>query len=185
VLYIKDDSNFNEAFATFVEQVGVRSWLQQRGEADRIAAYDTSQARVEEFVGLLKNTRDALQALYAQELPPASMRAAKQAVFADMLASYAALKQSWDGYAGYDNWFNTRLNNARLVAVSTYRRNVPAFYAMYEEAGEDMTAFYARAKEVAEMPYSERQLTLDGYLAVSATASGQQRSLHLGPVPAG
>jgi predicted aminopeptidase len=164
VLYIKGDSNFNEAFATFVEQVGVRSWLEKRGEAGRIAAYDASQDRVEGFVALLKQTRDALQNLYAQDLPDESMRREKKRVFDEMLANYESLKQSWGGYAGYDNWFKRELNNARLVAVSTYRHNVPAFQAMYDEAGQDMATFYALAKSMTNLSYSERQQRLQAYL---------------------
>jgi predicted aminopeptidase len=168
VLYVKDDSNFNEAFATFVEQVGVRQWLQQRGEAERIASYDASLQRVEAFVQLLKQTRDELQALYAQELPQDSMRRDKQAVFERMRANYTVLKQSWGGFAGYDNWFKRELNNARLVAVSTYRRNVPAFHAMYDQAGGDMVSFYELAGDVAALPYDERQQRLDAYLKAAS-----------------
>ncbi len=164
VLYIKDDSNFNEAFATFVEQIGVHAWLRHRGEAGRIAAYDASQKRVEGFAGLLKQTRDALQTLYARDLPEQAMRKAKQVVFEQMRADYETLKMSWDGYAGYDNWFKRELNNARLVAVSTYRRNVPAFHALYIEAGEDMATFYSMAKTLSELAYAERQQRLQEYL---------------------
>ncbi|ASJ71183.1 aminopeptidase [Granulosicoccus antarcticus] len=164
VLYIKDDSNFNEAFATFVEQLGVRAWLEQRGEVDRIATYDSSQTRVEDFLVLLKQTRDELLTLYARELPEQSMREAKKAVFDDMRVSYESLKQSWDGYAGYDNWFKRELNNARLVAVSTYRRNVPAFNAMYDEAGQDLTVFYALAKSMEDLDHAERQKRIETYL---------------------
>ena len=164
VLYVKGDSNFNEAFATFVEQIGVRAWLRYRGEAERIAAYDDSQSRVEGFVGLLKQTRDALQDLYARDLPEDAMRAAKQSVFEEMRANYASLKISWGGYAGYDNWFKRELNNARLVAVSTYRRNIPAFTALYGEAGEDMATFYSLAKTLSESGYTERQQRLQQYL---------------------
>ena len=164
VLYVKNDSNFNEAFATFVEQVGVQAWLKHRGEADRIAAYDASQKRVEDFVGLLKQTRDDLQDLYVRDLPEDDMRTSKQAVFEQMRENYESLKLSWGGYTGYDNWFKRELNNARLVAVSTYRRNVPAFHALYKEAGQDMSTFYSLAKSLSELDYKERQERLQEYL---------------------
>ena len=166
VLYVKNDSTFNEAFATFVEQIGVHAWLRNRGEADRIAAYDASQKRVEGFVGLLKQTRDSLQTLYARDLPEDAMREAKRVLFEQMRVDYEALKLSWGGYAGYDNWFKRELNNARLVAVSTYRRNVPAFHALYKKAGQDMATFYALAKSLSELGYSERQQRLQEYLDV-------------------
>lgn len=173
VLYVKNDSNFNEAFATFVEQLGVRLWLAERGESDRIETYNRSQGRVVEFLALLRQTRDALQELYSQDLPEADMRAAKQATFEDMRRNYESLKQQWGGYAGYDNWFRRELNNARLVAVSTYRKDVPAFEAMYEEAGQDMAAFFALARQVGELPHKERRRRIADYdkLAVAGLDS--------------
>ena len=165
VLYVKDDSNFNEAYATFVEQVGLRKWLEQRGEPERIAEYEASQKRVEEFVNLLKATRDNLQATYAQDIDEQTMREEKAAVFENMRTDYEALKVKWDGYSGYDNWFKRDINNARLVAVSTYRRYVPAFYAMYLEAGEDLQKFYEVAQVTADLPADERRERLDAYLA--------------------
>lgn len=165
VLYVKDDSNFNEAYASFVEQVGARMWLEQRGEPERIAQYDASLQRVEEFVELLKVTRNNLQLTFAKDLDEQTMRDEKAAVFEQMRADYALLKESWGGYSGYDNWFKRDLNNARLVAVSTYRRYVPAFYAMYLEAGEDLQRFYEVARVTAELPAVERRERLDAYLA--------------------
>ncbi|MFK8084068.1 MAG: aminopeptidase [Granulosicoccus sp.] len=165
VLYVKDDSNFNEAYASFVEQVGTRMWLEHRGESERIAQYDASLKRVEEFVNLLQDTRKNLQVTFAKELDEDTMRAEKAAVFEQMRADYELLKEDWSGFSGYDNWFKRDLNNARLVAVSTYRKYVPAFYAMYLEAGEDLQKFYDVARVTGELPYAERRERLDAYLA--------------------
>ena len=165
MLYVKDDSNFNEAYASFVEQLGIRRWLEEQGEAQRIENYDASLERAEGFVGLLAGTRKKLVDLYSMELAPADMRARKQLVFDGMRDEYETLKTtSWQGFSGYDNWFKRDLNNARLVAVSTYRRFVPAFYAMYEEVGEDLPAFYKLAEEVAELPTEERRTKMLRYL---------------------
>lgn len=163
VLYVKDDSNFNEAYASFVEQAGVRAWLADRGQSERIVAYDESLERVEDFVALLQKTRDALQGLYEQDMPDERMREGKRKVFDTMQSDYEALKVAWGGYAGYDRWFGRELNNARLVAVATYRRYVPAFQAMYEEAGEDMATFYELARQVSSLPVERRQQTLEEY----------------------
>lgn len=164
LLYVKNDSNFNEAYATFVEQIGVRRWLAHRGEDDRIALYNASLGRAEDFSSLLKTTRQSLQTLYAKDLPEADKRSRKAAVFEQMRADYKQLKVKWGGYNGYDNWFRRDLNNARLVAVATYRRYVPAFYALYEEAGQDLERFYEIAKTVAEMEKSARTERLEQLL---------------------
>jgi len=172
LLYIKDDSNFNEAFASFVQQEGIRTWLSDREESDRIGRYDAWLARGDDFSGLLKQTRGELLALYRQTLDEDTMRSRKQQVFTDMRENYATLKsEKWNGYSGYDGWFKRDLNNARLLAVATYRRFVPAFAVMFEEAGNDFEAFYALAKKVAELPASERAKRMEAYLEQAARAS--------------
>ena len=49
--------------------------------------------------------------------------------------------------------------------MATYRRYVPAFAALYEEAGSDLPAFYALSKEIADLPFDERRKRMDSYLA--------------------
>ena len=164
VVYVKNDSNFNEAFATFVEQQSTRIWLESRDEADRIELYDAYLKRGEQFSGLLKQTRGELQELYAGNLAADEKRQAKQKLFDQLRDRYEQLKTSWNSYRGYDGWFARELNNARLVSVATYRRYVPAFEAMYEEVGQDIDAFYILAKSVSQLPIDERRERLDAYL---------------------
>lgn len=171
VLYVKDDSAFNEAFASFVEQEGLRRWLEHRGQGDRIAVYEAYQARIEDFVGLLSDTRAELDALYRRtDIDAPAMRLAKAAIFERMQNNYATLKaERWNGYTGYDNWFERDLNNARLVSVATYRRYVPAFAALYAEAGEDFASFYALARAVSTLEPAARKARLDALLALPST----------------
>lgn len=164
VLYIKDDSNFNEAFASFVEQEGLRIWLRSRGEPDRIERYNARLVRSAGFNELLKNTRSELVALYKEDIPDDVKRKRKQGVFDTMQQNYLSLKESWDGYSGYDGWFSREVNNARLISVATYRRFIPAFMAMYHEVDQDLPAFYALAKEVAQQDSEQRRKTMADYL---------------------
>lgn len=158
VVYVKDDSDFNEAYASFVEQIGTRHWLMARDEAERIADYDASLGRSEDFVALLAETREELVALYGETgLDEPTRRARKAAVFETMRERYAELKVTWGDYSGYDGWFARELNNARLVAVSTYRRFVPAFAALFAEAGNDIEEFHALVAEVGELPRDARR----------------------------
>ena len=194
-LYVQDDSDFNEAYATFVERQGVREWLaaheagagaSEAGDAtgvdlgaapgaDAVAAYEASLGRSEAFAALLADTRAALVGLYARELDEAAMREAKRAAFDTMRARYEDLKADWDGYAGYDGWFARELNNARLVAVSTYRRRVPAFEALFEENGRDLRRFHAAAEALGELPAAARTARLDE-LGGAAGGAGAERS---------
>lgn len=166
--YVQDDSNFNEAYASFVEQAGVRRWLTDQGKEDTIPAYDAYLARQLDFGDLLKETRGQLVDLYRQTLPEAEMRVAKKAIFDALQQRYAKLKsERWNGYKGYDNWFKKDLNNARLLAVATYRKWVPAFGELFLQQEGDFDRFYQAAETLGELPFAQRRAQLDSLLKAS------------------
>ena len=179
VLYVKNDSSFNEAFATFVEHEGAKRWLQSIGKGDRVPVYEQYLQRQVDFNKLLQQTRADLVDLFDSQPPQQgeaanndSLREAKQAVFDNMVSNYETLKaEQWDGFDGYDNWFSKKTNNARLISVSTYLKWVPAFEALYLESGSDFDAFYEAARELSELPFDERLEQLKLYLEASSEES--------------
>jgi len=159
-LYIKDDTRFNESFATTVEQAGVERWLAQHGSDRDRDTYDRSQRRKREFVALVLKYRTLLQEYYRQDRPVEEKRLGKAQRFAEMEQEYAELKRSWDGFAGYDRWFSARPNNATLVSVALYTELVPALRALLAREGGDLPRFYAAAKELAKLSKEERDARL-------------------------
>jgi predicted aminopeptidase len=170
-LYVRDDSSFNESFATAVQEEGVRRWLDHQGDAAlRQAAADESRRR-EDFVRLVEATRARLQQLYASGQPPEQMRAAKAQAFAEMRVEYTRLKAGWGAYNGYDAWFADKdLNNAKLLAVATYHEWVPAFRALLKDADGDLQRFYADAGLAARLPPEMRRRWLSGWSATASAA---------------
>jgi predicted aminopeptidase len=174
VVYVADDSRFNEAFAKTVELEGVRRWLGQSGTMDEWQHYREQMGRGDQFQQLLHNAREGLATLYERTLPVDAMRAAKQGVLADFARDYAALKASWGGYAGYDPWVSRGLNNARLASLATYHDLVPAFQGLLAAKGGDLPAFYQQVGRLAALPSSERLVQLDGYVAGVQTKAKQR-----------
>lgn len=167
-LYVKDDSAFNEAFATAVEEEGVRRWLLAAGRADDLAAWHASRQRAEAFRLLLARARGRLQVLYASGASEPELRAGKAAAFAQLEAEYRALKTSWNGWTGFDRWFDGPLNNARLIPSATYRALVPAFRILLLEADGDLEAFYAECARLGDLPQAERDAEMRRLLATAA-----------------
>ncbi len=65
VLYVKDDTVFNESFATVVEQIGLARWLDAYGsDADRQRVRQLQRFRAD-FRVLIMRTRGELAVLYA------------------------------------------------------------------------------------------------------------------------
>ena len=168
-LYVEDDSAFNEAFATAVQQEGVRRWLLARGGEEALAAWRQSRRRAEAFQFLLARTRGELQVLYASGATAPELRAGKAEAFARLQREYDALKASWGGWAGYDRWFEAPLNNARLIPSATYRALVPAFRLLLAEQGGDLAAFYAECARIGALSPDERDAEMQRLLAIAGS----------------
>jgi predicted aminopeptidase len=160
LLYVKNDTRFNESFAATVEQAGVERWLAQSGSDSDRAAYGRLQSMRNGFVALIVKYRATLEQYYRQDLPPQEKRLGKARMLAEMEQEYRQLKVSWGGFAGYDRWFAGKPNNATLASVALYTELVPAFRALLEREGGDLPRFYAAAKALAELPKEERDARL-------------------------
>ena len=160
MLYVKNDTLFNESFAATVEQAGVERWLARDGNPGDRAAYERLQRIRNEFVALILKHRATLEQYYRQDLPAEKKRQGKARVLAEMDEEYRQLRASWGGFAGYDRWFAGKPNNATLVSVALYTELVPAFQALLEREGGDLPRFYAAAKELAKLPKEERDVRL-------------------------
>jgi len=162
-LYVADDTAFNESFASFVEREGLRQWRAKQG----LPPVDPQGERQrEQFAELVLASRTRLQQLYASDLPAAQMRNGKQAEFARLRAEYRALRErEWDGRGRYDDWINAPMNNAKLLPFGLYDQWVPAFAALFEQAGRDWSRFYQQVEALGRLPAAERQQALTGLSA--------------------
>ncbi|WP_455203434.1 aminopeptidase [Kaarinaea lacus] len=157
VLYIDDDTAFNESFARAVELEGVRRWMDRHGTPQLAQKYLTEKHYDKDFLELVNITTEQLKTLYQEEIDAGEMRQRKAQIFDNMRNQYQQLKIRWDGYDGYDKWFAKDLNNAKLGAVSIYRDYVPAFQALLRENNNELNAFYAAAERIGELPKEQRQ----------------------------
>lgn len=164
LVYVEDDTVFNEAFAQTVEEEGRRRWLMQNGTDEERASFQVFATRQFDFQALMKQTREELLLCYKSGSDREARLACKQGIIDQMLERYSALKQSWGGYTGYDFWLESRPNNAHFVSTDTYRRYVPAFEKILQKNGGDLQRFYAEVELLADLPKQERQEMLEGLL---------------------
>lgn len=165
VLYVPDDTMFNESFATAVERIGGARWLKtQATEAARVE-YAQFDARRQQFRALTAETRRALEKVYASREAKAqdwpAVDAMKKSVMEDFRQRYAVSRAGWSGprQGAYDGWV-ARANNATFGAQAAYDELVPGFEALFEREGEDWPRFYAAARRLAELPQAERRQAL-------------------------
>jgi predicted aminopeptidase len=172
VVYVKDDTAFNESFATAVERAGVRRWLARRGDDRLRSEYARFEARRAEFIALLLDYRRRLVEAFAHGSDEAK-RERKRAILANLKDEYRRVKsERWDGWAGYDRFFAQELGNAHLAAVGAYNDLVPAFEVLLARQNGDLPKFYAEVKRLASMPRAERDAELHGLAPAAIERAG-------------
>ncbi len=156
--YVKNDTEFNESYANFVEQEGTRQWRAARGLAP--ARVDEVKQK-DQFIELVLNTRARLQQLYAQSLPVEQMRERKAQAFQRLRDEYHRTQASqWAGDKRYDAWINGPLNNAKLLPFGLYDQWVPAFAALFKQVNGDWPAFFSAVEKLGGLPVDERTAAL-------------------------
>lgn len=176
VVYVQDDTAFNESFATAVERLGGARWLAAHGSDLVKADYAVFNNRRRAFRALTRTTRLKLNVIYNEKTPNASVLhedvaikniannkkkdEEKQAIMRHFKSEYAQLKASWGAngkeYAGYDNWVN-QANNASFGALAAYDDLVPQFEALFEINDGDWLKFYAAVTDLAKMSKEMRR----------------------------
>lgn len=159
VVYVAGDSQFNESFASAVEEAGVERWLSGYGNDTMRENYLKISARKKQFLALLLGCRDALEKSYTSKASVAEKRATKARLFQKLQDDYQLLKASWGGYAGYDRFFAEPLSNAHLASIATYNDFIPAFRALLARE-KTFPRFYAAARALAELDRDERHRRL-------------------------
>src|ERR1700730_13547316 len=161
LLYVRDDSEFNEAFATTVEDAGLERWLRHQGASERLPQFRERPAQRGGCVSRLAQGRARLALLYASGVAREELRSGKARILAALAADIRALElREGVSYPLYEEWIAAGLNNARLASVSTYYGCVSGFTRLLTQAADDLTRFYAAARELARQARALRHARL-------------------------
>lgn len=167
VVYVDDDTMFNESYATAVERLGVARWLKDQASDTARREYEAFDARRRAFRALTMQTREELSKVYEGKSTStegvAERMKAKGEVMQRFRDRYAALKQGWaaagEPFNGYDRWVE-RANNANFGVQAAYDELVPGFEALFAQEGGDWPRFHAAVAELARLPREERRKRL-------------------------
>ena len=157
-LYVKNDGLFNEGYANFVEEAGVKSWLETRQQPDELQNWLKLQQVSKDFSDLVGKTRMRLAGLYLSEQSESVMREKKAEIFSVFESDYQGLSDDkWQGKRYYASWFKEPLNNARLALYNTYEGSHCAFRRLWDQAGGNWQQFHRLAEQKSALPKEERK----------------------------
>ncbi len=160
LVYAKNDTAFNESFASFVADEGLREWHVARGEIERRERHRQAD---DGFVRLVLDLRERLRVLYASGIDAAAMSTAKQGEIAGFRQRYAEWRDAhFPDDHRYDAIVAKPINNASLLPFGLYDAGMPAFAALFAQSGRDWSVFYSHVRDLARLPHGERERRLRG-----------------------
>ena len=168
IVFVKNDTTFNESFAVFVEQEGLRQFLIQFKNSDLFEGNDQEifqwylDVRKDRnvFRDLIKKTFNKMEIMYSSTLSESEKFQKKQELFDELRENYYSQKNKFK-VLSYDNWFEKSLNNTHLLAIKRYTSRVENFSLLFEQNGRNWTAFFEAVRDLANVPKKERNLSLN------------------------
>ena len=164
VVYIPGDTQFNEAFATTVEQEGLQLWLAEKNSVSSnviLSRTEDAADRRKDFVSLILETQEILRDVYESDMRKENMEERKRAIQEELRIKYQSMKEGWSGYSGYDYWFSGGLNNAQIATVASYNNFVPGFKSIFIQENGGFLNFYERIDELSKTNKVARDAVLN------------------------
>jgi predicted aminopeptidase len=139
VAYWPDESSWNEAFATAVEEAGVARYAAQLGDPAVLSRWQQRRRMRVALSSAINQARTDLARIYRLRIAPDAMREAKAKRLAELATAARAL--------GFSSWTEEGLNNAHLASVATYYERVPHFEELLQRCGGYLPCLYVLAKQ--------------------------------------
>ncbi|MBE0486263.1 aminopeptidase [Marinobacter sp.] len=161
VIYIKEDTAFNESFATAVELEGLRLWLERenstRGFEQALRRLDHRNRTLD----LVNHSSAQLKALYRQQdtLDTNTLRHQKTLILDELAQHYATLSEDYPEPGPFGTP-PVQLNNANVALFQQYNQHVPAFRQLLRDNNEDFARFYEAVEALSRRERAEREQQL-------------------------
>ncbi len=177
LLYVPGDTDFNEAFATFVAQEGLRRWFRVHPDSEMEKRWRAKEARWAEFRSAVLETGSRLKRLYARPIAETGtdLRAAKAAEITRLRDHLTELNRNWAGEPDISAWLINPINNASINSVATYHRWVPAFAELLREHSGDLPSFYDEVRRTGKLPESERRKRMESLQTRARSGSADSK----------
>jgi predicted aminopeptidase len=148
LLYKKDDSVFNESFATAVEEIGIERWLASRSQEQEIENYRGRRELRSRLIEHMRLAREDLDELYSSSVDDATKRVRKRERFVQL---NQVLREEFESRGDeIPSWVDENLNNARLASMNLYHGRLAEFRELFAQCDRDILCFYERAKSLSE-----------------------------------
>ena len=162
-VFVKNDTLFNESFASFVEDAGSLLCIKRNGASEDLVLYEEKKRKRGEVEELLRSSRQNLEILYGQNLTKGQTALRKEKIFLKLRTRLLRLKDERDGLNDYNNWV-LQINSAWLAAFSLYDRYKPFFNSIFVKVNLDWPTFYQEVRKLKKITKKERIEIIENFL---------------------
>lgn len=155
-LYLKGDTDFNEALATAAGETGAKQWLRAKGRLKDLDQYERKLKLERAIITAILNTRSELDEIYTHHAGESAerLRELKTGAFVRLRTEAQRLREK----AGVKQRHQASLlNNASLNSVAAYYTMLPGFERLMEECGANVPEFLRRVETMKGMAKEERR----------------------------
>jgi predicted aminopeptidase len=148
VAYWPNESSWNEAFATAVEEAGVARYAATLADPAVLSRWQQRRRLRVRLSATINQAREDLARIYRRRIAPDALRAAKQQRLAELAAAIRVMEKEQGMNSGFGAWIDAGLNNAHLASVATYYERVPHFENLLKnQCGDYLPCLYVLARK--------------------------------------
>tara|TARA_B100000963_G_C22608247_1_gene663632 strand:- start:437 stop:1339 length:903 start_codon:yes stop_codon:yes gene_type:complete len=162
-IFIKNDTIFNESFASFVEDVGSSLWIKKYGDEYDLQVYKQKKRKRLEVSKILSIARQRLKELYARNLEKDEIQLEESEIFQKLRTKLEQLTETKELSEDYQKWIS-QINTAWLAAFSLYEGYKPFFHELFIRNNSDWVKFYKEVKKLEKIKKSDRDFIIESFL---------------------
>ena len=162
-VFVKNDTLFNESFASFVEDAGSLQWIKKNGDSNDLVLYEEKKRQRDKVGKLLRSSRETLENLYNQNLKKKETAFLKEQIFQKLRTGLIELKDGGEISKGYNDWV-FQINSAWLAAFSLYDKYKPFFKYVFIKSNSDWIAFYEEVRRLKKIKKGKREKIIENFL---------------------
>lgn len=151
LIYIEDDTKFNENFATAVALLGAERWYEQQNNKTLYNTYQKHKTEQKKLINFLLDFKRQLETIYTDEtIDDKQKQRLKNTLFKQLPAQFETFKQVNQIDKRYDKWVLS-MNNASLSTLANYQELVPSFIALFYQQNEQWPEFYKAVEKLGAL----------------------------------
>lgn len=161
-VYFSDDSQFNESYASFVEDRGTELYYETNDFADRKEVLERRKNMRREtdiIMREIKITAQDLKKLYDSEKTDGDKLREKKEIIESFRTRILARRNEFKA-ADPERFRKAKLNNESFMGALRYSSGSLFFHEKFESAGRDFSKFHEEMKKLTALTKEERAVLL-------------------------